>query len=430
MAKAKVHSDPAAKRIWERCRSDRNLRWLLEGVLENAKPALGRVLLLSPIELFGETQARVGRLPIRFRLSGLPYISGSLNHIFTPLSRYRRGRQSTQSWDTEKAISEWEAANSRQAQYLAVAAILETARRNPQTQALASSTEVITPARVAQVVPELKNLDWKPMEDLFQVFEPFLARPRSRKPINRFTLNLTSVLRYLQPEITLQGVAIASAHHFVGLLRKRSVAEDSWRDLLVALIKRNFVAPYLPVFLWCRKFPEDGFAASTSLSCGTLPPCCPWCGKDAHAVASFAPSGYLRDAMTLKDGLLGAAVGWHLIRKGISFSHGSCEMGTEMDFVPIIDDGHLLIECKLLSVMVPAKQLLRNVREAVKQLDRHTALLEKQGKKLRGSVCVLNLTHRNLASLWRDGPPVGIPEKRVVSYERFSDWLRRKTEEK
>jgi hypothetical protein len=35
-----------------------------------------------------------------------------------------------------------------------------------------------------------------------------------------------------------------------------------------------------------------------------------------------------------------------------------------MDFVPILDNGRLLIECKVLSVLLPPKQLRRNLREA------------------------------------------------------------------
>jgi len=141
-------------------------------------------------------------------------------------------------------------------------------------------------------------------------------------------------------------------------------------------------------------------------------------------LACFAPTGAFHNAIKLKDGLLGAAIGWHLKKRGIRFWHAHCEEGTEMDFIPIVQNGRLLIECKLLSVSVPAKQLLRNLREAVKQLDEHAALLEKQGRNLRGSVCVVNLTDQTLASLRRDESLREIAENRLISYERFSDWLR------
>jgi len=141
-------------------------------------------------------------------------------------------------------------------------------------------------------------------------------------------------------------------------------------------------------------------------------------------LACFAPTGAFDKAIKLKDGLLGAAIGWHLKKRGIPFSHEHCEEGTEMDFIAILRTGRLLIECKVLSVALPVKQLLRNVREAAKQLDEHASLLERRGGRLRASVCVVNLTEQNISSLSRDGCPMGIAENRVVSYERFSDWLR------
>jgi hypothetical protein len=74
-----------------------------------------------------------------------------------------------------------------------------------------------------------------------------------------------------------------------------------------------------------------------------------------------------------------------------------------MDFIVILGGGHVLIECKILSVSGPMKQRARNVREAIRQLDEHAALLQTEGWKLRGSACVVNLTEQDLASLQRGG---------------------------
>lgn len=235
------------------------------------------------------------------------------------------------------------------------------------------------------------------------------------------------MLRHLEPDTSQQDVVFWSAQHLVGLLGKRGVSEAEWRKLLLRLIDRELVAPYTSLYLWCRRFPEEGFVASSSLLLGLLPPLCPSCGKEAHAVGSFAPDGPLREAMNLKDGLLGAAVGWHLTRRGLRFWHSRCEKGTEIDFIPIVGKEHLLIECKILSVSVPAKQLARTIRDCLKQLDQHVALLEREGWKLRASACVVNLTEAVLASLRRSGFPIGGDVSRLVSYERFSKWLRAKT---
>jgi hypothetical protein len=190
------------------------------------------------------------------------------------------------------------------------------------------------------------------------------------------------------------------------------------------LVDRELVAPYTSLFLWCRKFPQEGFVASSSLLLGALPPLCPSCGREAHAMGSFAPSGPLHEAMKLKDGLLGAAVGWHLTRKGFRFWHSQCVDGTEMDFIPIVGREHLLIECKVLKVSVSAKQLARTIRDCLKQLDEHLTILEQQGWKMCGSACVVNITEAELDSLRRSRFPIGPNPERLVSYERFSKWLR------
>jgi hypothetical protein len=84
-----------------------------------------------------------------------------------------------------------------------------------------------------------------------------------------------------------------------------------------------------------------------------------------------------------------------------SRAHLRSSLNEKLRIASIAPMGDKLVR-KLLIVSVAAKQLLRNLREAVKQLDEHAALMEKQGRKLRGSVCVVNLTDQTLASLRRD----------------------------
>jgi len=82
MTRSKLRKDADADRLWRRCRKDAELRWLLEGVLSSRTPALGRMLLLSPVEFFGQMQARVGKkLSLLFQLTGLPYLSGNIKQL-------------------------------------------------------------------------------------------------------------------------------------------------------------------------------------------------------------------------------------------------------------------------------------------------------------------------------------------------------------
>jgi hypothetical protein len=112
MAPGNLHNDPDAARLWRRCRDDHSLRWLLEGVMSSRRPELGRILLLSPIEFFGQFQARLGpKLSLLFNLTGFPYLSGNLKEISKSLQRMMAGRavESKQSGNAKKAMADWAA---------------------------------------------------------------------------------------------------------------------------------------------------------------------------------------------------------------------------------------------------------------------------------------------------------------------------------
>jgi hypothetical protein len=144
-------------------------------------------------------------------------------------------------------------------------------------------------------------------------------------------------------------------------------------------------------------------------------------------MTSFAPARGFRDATLLKDGLLGAAIGWHLTRRRIRFHHAHSERGTETDFIAILPDGHLLIECKMLGLSTGAKQLARTLREAAKQLHDHAAVLQAEGWNIRSSACVVNLTDRNVSSLRGNGFLPAAAAEHLISYEEFRNWLRNET---
>lgn len=417
------HIDPNAERLWRRCKGNPRLRWLLDGILNARTPELGRILLLSPVELFGETQVRLGtKLSLRFRLSGFPYLSAPLRSLTHSLTKLDIGIDITTQRSREKAIKEWTTANARQARDLVVAGVLETVRRNEVMRTLAISTQAVTPVEVARQVPSYEALDWAPMENMIQLLEGFLARSRSRKALNHFTLNFTALQQHLRPEISQVKLVFRSAQHFIKLLKARRLTETAWQKLLMKLLHRGLVTPVSPMLLWCRKFPQDGFVASAAVASSGIPPFCPVCRKEAHAIAAFTPATELLELFMLKDGLLGAAVGWALKKWGIRFRHAYCVNGTEMDFVVQLQTSAGLVECKALSISVPTKQLLRNLREALKQLNKHESLLQKEGVKLRAAVCVVNLTNQHLTSL-RQHSSMHLPDSRLISYERFSEWL-------
>ena len=145
-------------------------------VLAARNPELGRMLLLSPVEVFGEAHARMGRkLSLLFRLTGLPYLSGTMKTLSQSFTRMMSGRrrESRQSDAAKKAIADWAATNGRQAPDRIVAALLETVRRNASMRDLANSERPVDPILVARTLRDYGALDWTAGEDLLRLFEPF-----------------------------------------------------------------------------------------------------------------------------------------------------------------------------------------------------------------------------------------------------------------
>jgi hypothetical protein len=428
MSESAVHQDRAAENLWQLCLKDRVARSLLEAVFDPKQRLLGRVLLLSPSDIFGEAAVRPKGtgLVILFRFTGFPYMSRGIKGLslgFDCVTHYRQERPS-QAAGAKSTLKEWMETNRREIQDLFVASVIETVRRNEPLRELACSADAITAVSVRRRIPSYDALDWSAMEVLPGVIEPLLKREPTRKAINRFTLNCTVLLQEVQPETLQERIIIESMRNFVGLLKARAVSENGWRNLFYNLMDRDLIRPATCMFLWCSRCPHGGFVMSASLTCGKLPPFCPSCGAIACAIAAYNPHGPLREAMSLKDGLLGAAIGWHLRRVRAPFRHAHSVNGTELDFIVGARQGSLLIEAKMFRAAPSLKQMARNVREALAQLLTHTKILEADGWDVRKRVSVVNLTNRELTSLRRSSFPLGTDAKCVISYERFPRWLR------
>src|SRR5580692_10470065 len=108
MTKSKSHGASEAERLWKQCRNDADLRWMLEGVLSSRIPALGRILLLSQLEFFGQIKVQAGRkLSLLFELAGLPFLSTGVNQLAQSLRRMSSAKDSPLRSDAQSAIEEW-----------------------------------------------------------------------------------------------------------------------------------------------------------------------------------------------------------------------------------------------------------------------------------------------------------------------------------
>jgi hypothetical protein len=338
------------------------------------------------------------------------------------VNRWNKDRLRREQFAKE-AVNQWTDRNGPEARNLLAAAVLETIRQNESLRALATDDCPVTPVTVARAVHDFEQLNWQPMKAAVDLFGPFLARQKSKKQINRFTLQFTDLLQHYQPELSQQLLIVASANNFLNLLKRRRVSERAWRNILLSLIERGFLLPSTQMLLWCKRFPDEGFITSPSFARLTLHPLCPACGLEAHALASFRPDGWFDGVIALKDGVLGAALGWYFLRNRIPFRHAEIVRGEELDFVVEGSKHRILIECKVLKTSAADKQLRRRLRDALEQLRRHAVLLEREGRAVSESVCVVNLTGAELKRVSILGSLGDGEAIRLLSYEGITKWL-------
>jgi DNA-binding protein len=75
----------------------------------------------------------------------------------------------------------------------------------------------------------------------------------------------------------------------------------------------------------------------------------------------------------------------------------------------------------MLQISGPPKQLARNLRDSLEQLDDHRALLEAEGRAVKEAICVVNLTKNNLLTVRRSGFPLGLDTTRLASISTRSN---------
>jgi hypothetical protein len=217
-----------------------------------------------------------------------------------------------------------------------------------------------------------------------------------------------------------------TASRFVELLKARRVSESQWRSLVVSLAHAELLEPSSFIYLWCRRCPKIGFTVPTTLSMCDLPPLCPCCGKEAHAISALVPAGPLQDAIFAPDGLLGVAVAWHLQGRQLRFEMSKDIGTTEFDFLVNTRSGPVLLECKMLHTL--SGNLKTNILTSRNQLRDHIKALITQGINPYKAACIVNIPHKELQPLLRDISPEMDPEFNsakgmILSYEHFPKWL-------
>jgi hypothetical protein len=312
-----------------------------------------------------------------------------------------------------------------------VVAALRTIQINEPLRDLAADPTPVTISRLREKVKDYSGIDASPIETEVEQFLPFLKRRKSKRAVRGVAARLDDLLDTLGPEPLKVNIVWETASRFQQILRVRRVSERDWERLLSRLVYRGMVVPSAPLYLWCNRCPDSGFATSFSPTYFGEFPYCPSCGGIAYGLSAFAPTSCLREAMELQDGVLDVAIGWFLRKRGIRFEHQRLISGTELDFLVSSPNGQVLVECKMHHVLSPQAQISRQILADRTQLREHIHAAGAGGIGLARACCVVNLSSAQLQRIIRQTPRERDAEYErlqavVISYEEFADWLNEK----
>ncbi len=366
---------------------------------------------------------------MHFRSAGLPYLSATYDTLAASwiehcsvLSRQLKAQYKHITQPVERLQ---EATQSEFGDRL-VSAAIETFRKNPVLRDLVNSDAPLDIPTLRHAVRDYSGVDFSPFHSVLEGLPAIFQRSKQKKALNQLTMNLDALFQAPDQDLMKRLMVWECAARFTGLLKARGIAEHQWRNLVVGLWNAGLVTPSSLIYLWCRNCPEIAFSMSTTFTSCELPPWCPSCGRIAHAIGTYTPSGCFRDAMLAPDGMLWVAIAWHLRRKKIRFDVTQHTGGTEFDFLMHAPSGTILLECKMLHIL--SANLVANLGSARKQLRDHLEVATKHGIKLIKAACIVNFPKRQLRSLLQSLPrnqslrPAGVPEE-IISYEEFPVWV-------
>jgi hypothetical protein len=155
--------------------------------------------------------------------------------------------------------------------------------------------------------------------------------------------------------------------------------------------------------------------------------CCK-CGREVPYIAAFYSTGVLTQALELHDGMLAAALAWHLTQLGIAFDDGVKLPDVELDFVLKGNAGDSLMECKMNHVLCPDETIRSTLYKSRNQLRDHLQIAKRHGMTIRHAACVVNLTRQQLVPIMKTMEPEVDTEfarvrGQILSYEDVAIWL-------
>jgi len=404
---------------------------LLEACL--ADPVISKVLLLHRTELFPRLEVPVEGSTVTIAAGGLPFISDAPRHIRRSLKllacKYAaHSPHPARIAEAQQRVESVETAVAESVRDAFALAILNTVSANPPLLELVNGTRPTDRPRLRQVVKDYSGIDWGPAASLLaDALSALWHADRSRKPVKQLLIHLDALKDAVDLERFKAQIVEWFVTHFQRLLHIRGVHHEAWAEAVLQLHQDAFLEHAGPLYFWCVRCEETGVFGAIQMSHVGIDLFCPKCGRRVPYVAAFYSTGALAQAFELHDGVLAAALAWHLTRQDIFFDDGGKLPNAELDFMVKSSAGNGLIECKM-NHLLDQDNLRSTLYENRGQLRDHILIANGQSMAIRHAACVVNLTHDQLAPLLQAMAPETEAEfvcvrGQIMSYEDAPTWL-------
>jgi hypothetical protein len=413
-------------------RNDRRFAVVLEACL--ADPPTSKVLLLHRTELFPRLEVPMEGSTVTIAAGGLPFLSDAPKHIRRSL-KILAGKYAAYSPQPERIVEGQQRVESVQA---AVAeplqdafslAILNTIAANPPLLELVNGPRLIDRPRLRRAVKDYSGIDWSHATELLgETFSALWQADKSRKPVQQLLFHLDALKDVVDLERFKAQIVDWLVTHFQRLLQIRGVSYEEWGGVVLRLHQDAFLEHAGPLYFWCVQCEETGVFGAIQTSVVDRPLFCCKCRRMVPYMAAFYSTGPLTQALELHDGVLAAALAWHLTKEEIAFDHSVKLPDTELDFVLTGNAGNCLIECKMNHLLGADSAIRTTLHTSRNQLRDHLHMAKEQGMTLSQAACIVNLTRQQLdpfikiMELETDAEFARVGGQ-ILSYEDAAAWI-------
>lgn len=413
-------------------RNDRRFALLLEACLTD--PPTSQVLLLHKTELFPRLEVPIEGSTVTMAAGGLPFLSHAPRQIRRSM-KILAAKYAAHSPQSERVVEGQQQAESMQAavseplQDAVALAILNTVSANPPLLELVKGPHPIDRPRLRRAVKDYSGIDWSHAASLLgEAFSALWQADKSRKPAQQLLFHLDVLKDVIDLERFKAQIVEWLVTHFQRLLQIRGVSHEDWAEIVLRLHDDRFLEHAGPLYFWCVRCEETGIFGAIQTSLVGPPLFCCKCGREVPYMVAFYPTGALTQALELHDGMLAAALAWHLTQRKIAFDHSVKLPGTEMDFVLKGNAGDCLLECKMNHLLGPDEAIRSTLYRSRNQLRDHLQIAKGQGMPMTHAACIVNLTRQQLAPVLKTMEPEANAEfarvrGQILSYEDVATWL-------